>query len=227
MIAARTSIVTAALALITLAALHALSPEFDPSWRVVSEYADGRYGSVLSLMFLFWAVSSWALAFAIRPCVASVSARIGVWLLIVAGAGTALAAFFDINQPLHGLAGLLGVGALPIAALLLSYALPRERVAAPNNRVLVGAAHATWITVVMLVAGLITLFVTYVHSGGAIPSDGRPLPIGTVLPQGTIALVGYADRLLIAAYCLWNILAASWIASQGRRHLLMLNCLVE
>jgi Protein of unknown function (DUF998) len=222
MIAARTAIVTSALALIMLAALHALSPEFDPSWRVVSEYADGRYGSVLSLMFLFWAVSSWALAFGLRPYVSSVAGRIGVGLLIVAGAGTAMAAFFDINQPLHGLAGLLGIGVLPIAALLLSYAVPRERTAAPNTGVLVWAAHATWITVVMLVAGLITLFVTYVHSGGAIPPDGRPLPLGTVLPHGTIALVGYANRLLIAAYCFWNILAGSWIASRGRRESLAL-----
>lgn len=27
-----------------LASLHALSPEFDPSWRVVSEDANGKYG---------------------------------------------------------------------------------------------------------------------------------------------------------------------------------------
>jgi hypothetical protein len=37
-----------------LASLHVLSPEFDPSWRVISEYALGRYGWLLSLMFLAW-----------------------------------------------------------------------------------------------------------------------------------------------------------------------------
>lgn len=35
--------------LVCLAGLHVLSPEFDPSWRVVSEYALGRHGWVLSL----------------------------------------------------------------------------------------------------------------------------------------------------------------------------------
>ncbi len=48
--------------LVCLAALHVLSPEFDPSWRVVSEYALGGHRWALSLMFLAWATSSWGLA---------------------------------------------------------------------------------------------------------------------------------------------------------------------
>ena len=61
--AARLSLAAAIATLLTLAVLHLLSPEFDPSWRMVSEYANGGYGWVLSLMFASWAVSSWALAF--------------------------------------------------------------------------------------------------------------------------------------------------------------------
>jgi len=45
--------------LLFLASLHVLSPEFDPSWRIVSEYALGNFGWVLSLMFVSWAVSWW------------------------------------------------------------------------------------------------------------------------------------------------------------------------
>jgi hypothetical protein len=76
--AARLAIATAVLALLLLASLHILSPEFDPSWRMISEYANGQYGWVLSLMFASWGVSSWALAFAIwsqvrtRACTARV-----------------------------------------------------------------------------------------------------------------------------------------------------------
>jgi hypothetical protein len=58
--AARLAIAAAAAALLLLASLHVLSPEFDPSWRMVSEYANGHYGWVLSLMFAAWGVSSWA-----------------------------------------------------------------------------------------------------------------------------------------------------------------------
>jgi hypothetical protein len=47
--------------------LHVLSPEFSPSWRVVSEYAFGHYAWVLSLMFSSWGIGSWALVVAIDP----------------------------------------------------------------------------------------------------------------------------------------------------------------
>src|ERR1039457_5429987 len=53
--AAWLAITTTFVTILLLAALHVLSPEFSPSWRVISEYALGRYGWVLSLMFLSWA----------------------------------------------------------------------------------------------------------------------------------------------------------------------------
>ena len=43
-------------AILLLATLHVLSPEFSLSWRVIGEYAFGRYPSVLSLMFLSWVI---------------------------------------------------------------------------------------------------------------------------------------------------------------------------
>jgi hypothetical protein len=49
---ARLAIATAVAALLLLFSLHVLSPEFDPSWRMVSEYALGHYGWVLSLIVL-------------------------------------------------------------------------------------------------------------------------------------------------------------------------------
>jgi hypothetical protein len=100
-----------------LVSLHFLSPEFDPSWRVISEYAFGHYGWVLSLMFLAWGVSTWALAGAIRSQVKSKAGKAGLALLLVAGLGEAMASVFDVRHPVgHGIAGLLGVVAVPIAA---------------------------------------------------------------------------------------------------------------
>ena len=64
-IGALLAMVAAAATLLLLAGLHILSPEFDPSFRMVSEYALGHYGWVLSLMFLAWGISSWALALAL------------------------------------------------------------------------------------------------------------------------------------------------------------------
>src|SRR5262245_38747636 len=124
--AARLAIAAAAVALLLLTILHILSPEFDPAWRMVSEYALGRYGWVLSLLFLAWGISSWALAAALWPQVATRAGKAGVWLLIIAGLGEAMASEFDITHDTgHAIAGLLGMGSFPVAAVALSISLGR------------------------------------------------------------------------------------------------------
>jgi hypothetical protein len=35
--------------------LHVLEPEFDPSWRMLSEYSLGQYGPLMRVIFLRWA----------------------------------------------------------------------------------------------------------------------------------------------------------------------------
>ncbi|HEY1867314.1 MAG TPA: DUF998 domain-containing protein, partial [Candidatus Cybelea sp.] len=174
-----------------LAALHVLSPEFDPSWRVVSEYANGHYGWVLTMMFTFWALSSWALVYAVWPYAATRFGRLGLWVLLLAGCGQALAAAFDVNQPLHGLADLLGAFGLPVAAMLVSVSLLHGQPSLRAGKTLLRFANLTWLTTVATIAGVVLLFFTYVHAGGHLPSDGKPLLVGTVLPAGVVAIVGY------------------------------------
>src|SRR5579862_3510833 len=138
-----------------LMALHVLSPEFAPSWRMVSEYAFGHYAWVLSLMFLSWGVSSWALAFAIRSQVKSTGGKVGLFFLVIAGVGEALASLFDVNHPLgHGIVGLLGVGGFIVAALLLSLSLGRTENWRSVRKKLLWLAHLSWISVVLLAATL-------------------------------------------------------------------------
>ena len=97
-------------ALLLLASLHVLSPEFDPSFRMVSEYALGHYGWVLSLMFLAWGMSSWALAVAIWSQVKTRAGKVGLWFLVIAGIGEAMASVFDITHDIgHSIAGVLGL----------------------------------------------------------------------------------------------------------------------
>jgi hypothetical protein len=206
--AASTAIALSVAVLVLLAALHALSPEFNPSWRVVSEYANGRYGWVLSLMFACWAASSWTLAFAVRPLLSTRAGRVGVCILVVAGMGEALACAFDVNQPLHGLADILGAGGLTLAAMLVSFSLVRSRPSMRGRGPLLWLANLTWISTVATIASVVVLFVTFTHAGGHVPSDGKPLPIGTVLPAGTVAAIGYVNRLYVMVACLWAIAAA-------------------
>src|SRR3981081_3127099 len=156
--AARVAIASALAALLALAILHLLSPEFDPSWRMVSEYANGHYGWLLSLMFLAWGLSSWALALAIRSEARTLPVKIGVVCLALAGVGEAMAAVFDINHDaLHSLAGSLGILGLPIAAMLISVKLSRSEPWSVARRRLLLAAILTCVSLAVLVAPFVVL----------------------------------------------------------------------
>jgi hypothetical membrane protein len=210
--AARLAIATSVITLLLLTSLHILSPEFDPSWRMVSEYANGHYGWVLSLMFASWAVSSLALAIAIWSQVRTRAGKIGLVLLIAAGVGEAMASVFDINHPLHDLAGAFGVLGLPIAAMLISVSLSRTQAWSVAKKALLWTANLTWMSVVLFAATFAILIVTYTQSGAKIDPQAKVI----VLPPGVIALVGWANRLLIVVYCAW-VMTVAWQAIQLRR----------
>jgi Protein of unknown function (DUF998) len=203
--AARVAMAAAGATLLLLAGLHGLSPELDPSWRVVSEYANGRHGWVLSLMFACWALSSWALAVTVWSPANTLGARLGCYLLITSGLGEAMAALFDINHPLHGLAGLLGVPTLPIAAMLISVRLARTAGWSPAGRVLLASANLTWVSVALLVAALIAM------------SRGHSLVAGPQAAPAWFVSVGWANRFLVAIYCAWVMTVAGQALRLRRR----------
>lgn len=206
------AIAASAAALLLLASLHLLSPEFDPAWRMVSEYANGQYGWVLSLMFITWAISSWSLAFAIWPQMGTRAGKIGLFFLIAAGIGEGMASVFDINHPLHGLAAMIGIGSLPVAALLISMSLGRIQGWSAAKKALLWTANLTWISVLLLAATFAILIVTYTQAGGDMTTGAEV----TVLPPGVRAFVGWANRLLIVVYCVW-VMTVAWQAIKLRR----------
>jgi hypothetical membrane protein len=142
-LAGRVALVATGIAFLSLTILHVLSPEFQPSWRMVSEYANGRHGWLLSMMFAAWGLGTLALAWALGPSTSGALGRAGVAFLVLAGIGEMMAAVFDINHRLHGLAAMIGIPSLPIAALLITRARRRaDRAEAPPA----WAAHLTWIS---------------------------------------------------------------------------------
>ncbi len=205
--AARLAIAAAVATVLLLASLRVLSPEFDPAWRMVSEYANGHYGWVLSLMFVAWGVSSWALAFVLWAEARTRPVTIGLVLLTLAGVGEAMAAVFDINHDtLHSLAGALGMLGLPIAALLISVNLGRTDLWSAAKRTLLWTAHLTWVSVALLAATFVLLIATFSRVVGGLPAHAPK-----ALPPGVIGLVGWADRLLVVLYCVW-VMAVAWQA---------------
>ncbi len=192
---ARLAIAASGAVLLLLASLHVLSPEFDPSRRVVSEYANGRYGWVLSLMFASWALSSWALAVAVWSQLNTIGGKVGLALLVAAGVGEGMATVFDIKHPLHNLAGIIGVSSLPMAAMLISLSLGRTEAWSAVKRVILWTANLTWISLVLMLTALIIMI------------RGRT-GAGHAMSPGSIAVVGWANRLVVVVYCMWLVTVA-------------------
>jgi hypothetical protein len=195
--------------------LHALSPEFSPSWRMISEYAFGHYAWVLSLMFLSWGIGSWTLVVTIWSQVHTNFGKVGLWFLIIAGIGEAMASVFDITHPIrHGIAGLLGVIGFPIAALLLSVALGRKETWSTARRPLLWIANLSWISVALLAVTLAILTMQMARiTGGHLPTHAPKS-----LPPGVLALDGWADRLIVLSNCAWVLVAAYRTTQVRRKH---------
>lgn len=194
------AIAASAATLLFLICLHILSPEFDPAWRMVSEYANGNYGWVLSLMFASWGISSWALAYGLRSQVNTTGGRVGLIFLILAGIGEFMASIFDINHGLHEAASFLGIPGLAIAAMLISKSLVKDDIWARSKKSLLWTANLTWVSIVLMAATFAILIFTFMQTGIDMPTDSTTV---TTLPDGVIALVGWANRFLILVYTLW------------------------
>ncbi|MGL4239063.1 DUF998 domain-containing protein [Tabrizicola sp.] len=194
----------------SLLLLHVLSPEFSPSWRMVSEYANGHYPWLLTLVFVGWAVGSFALMVALLPLWASTLGKIGLLFLVLAGIGQTMGALFDINHKLHGPAAMIGIPSLCIAAVILTMALSRRAdIAAPP----LWSAHLPWISFVLML-GAFALFFSALKNAG-IDMSGQTSPLSE-LPSGVTGYVGWANRLLFVATYVWVVLAALAVLNVGR-----------
>jgi hypothetical protein len=197
--AAAVAIASAATSALSLAALHVVSPEFEASWRMVSEYANGNHGWLLTVVFITWALASWALAVALRPLWATWLGRFGLLFLVLAGIGEMMGGVFDVNHELHGAAFAIGVPSLTLAAVVVTLALRRTGV-----HMAMWPAHLSWISFALMAATMTHLITSLTRAGIDVFAQSGPL---ADLPPGITAYNGWANRLLFAASYLWLILA--------------------
>jgi hypothetical membrane protein len=204
-VAARVAVAAAVLTPALLAGLSILSPEFDPSYRLISEYALGRYGWVPSLTFLTWGIGTLAAAWTIRPHLRTRAGRVGLAFLVIAGLGQALAAVFDIRHDImHNLAGAMGMLGLPVAAMLVSISVVRNPEWPSVRPYLLMAANLTWISLVLFAGAFVLLMVTFINATGGLPAQAPP-----ALPHGVIGVVGWANRFLVVVDCAWVAILAA------------------
>jgi hypothetical protein len=197
------SIITGVISLLSLLALHFASPEFKPGWRMVSEYAMGKYKWILTVFFLMWGGSSLFLAISLIQIVTGSWAYFATILLAISGIGAISGGLFDVNHKLHGLAFALGVPPLPVAALILTYHLLNANIITQKNTLIV--AHSTWISILLMAFTMMLMFKGFKKAGVAWDKDSPP---PTEVPKGVIALGGYANRLLVFCFIFWVVYIA-------------------
>jgi hypothetical protein len=206
--AAQVSLGTAAAFVVLLAALHFIKPEFDPSWRMISEYEIGANGWIMSFAFLSLALSCAALFIAVRSQVRTLGGKIGLALLLVSALGMAIGGIFTTdpitaksdelttNGSLHGVGFLLGNPAFLFASALISWSLTRNAAWSGAKRSIAWAAVLVW-------AGLVVFALAMVIFLPGSAGFGPEVPIG------------WPNRFLILTYAVWLIVVA-WRAAQLR-----------
>ncbi len=193
-IAAVTALVAGGITVGLIALLHVLEPEYDPSWRMISEYSVGRYGWVMRVAFVTMAISPAAICVALWPFG-------GAWTIGLAAVavGALGAAFIDADPIMtpraqatpvgraHTLLGIVLLAGFPLAALLAGVG-----VATALGWLLAIASVVPW-------AGLVWFLIA------AAPAHGQ---------GGSPEIrIGWPDRFCLLAYLAWVVLAAVGVLS--------------
>jgi hypothetical protein len=188
------------LSLALVPALAVVRPDLAPGAHVMSEYAIG-YAPLGILFFASQSVGCLGLAIALAGVADGRAMRAGIGLLLAAAFGLALAVFCPmdplatpagqetIQGNMHAVSALIGIPSFITATLVLAPALgskPEWRSAGPW---LVALAHATWISLALMIACMILLLAAQV----------------TVMGE----FVGYANRILVIAYAVFLMVAAA------------------
>jgi hypothetical protein len=162
--AARISIASGVLFVLLLLSLHLLEPEYDPTWRFISEYEMGRFGWMMVVAFLALALSLASSVVSVFSQVRTVIGYIGLVILGIGAIGFLIAAIFKTDPATTSRAAATFSGTMhvvgasldftPVAALLISFSLSRNQAWRPIRKWLF---ITTAITLVALAAFMAVL----------------------------------------------------------------------
>ena len=196
---------TGATSLLCLLLLHFLSPEYDPSWRMISEYAQGKYKAFLTAFFVSSAVCTMMLPVLLWNETASLWSKVGLVLVFLSGVGALMGGLFDLNHPLHGAAFALGVPTIAIGALLVSYHLVKRTDWAQYSTGTLLSAHAIWISLVLMGVSMVVMMNGFKQAGVTMGPGAKP---PDTVPPGVIAIAGYFNRLVVICNTAWVMVMA-------------------
>ena len=141
---ATTSIACFTYSVLALLLLHVLRPDYAPAHHMISDYAVGRYGWVMTTFFLAMSCGCLMLLLGlVRSGPNLVAARIGTLLLGVASIGLVVSAIFptDVQPPsthsgkIHDMSFLVNIGSILLAIVLLSVSFGSQPRWRPYRRI--------------------------------------------------------------------------------------------
>lgn len=202
---AKIIIASGIIALTSLLVLHITSPEIKPSWRLISEYAYGKYKYILTIFFLLWGLSSLLLPFLLWNECTTIWPKIGLVLVFISGIGAVMGGLFDVKHAMHGAAFGLGVPTLPIGALLVTYHFIKKSGWMSHSTSILLSAHSTWLSLILMGIFMVIMMSGFKKAGIEMRPD---IPPPNEVPEGVTAVAGYFNRLLVFCYAFWTILMA-------------------
>ena len=180
--------------LLILAVLHVLKPQLDPSWRLISEYAIGRHGWLMSLAFVSLSASCFALSFALGLSPGGVA-------LVVVALGALGSALFDADPTatpwmsqtdigrLHTVFATLFVLGFPPATTIVGWTLSGGQTPASGQLL-------AWISLIVW-AGFLLFIGSIIFYGAPKHRFGPQMRIGW---QNRLMMVIYSTWLMIVAW---------------------------
>ena len=173
MLFSRLAVGCAALFAALLIALHFLEPEFDPLWRMISEYELGAVGWLMRIAFFAWGASVLLLVCALWGSLQTAGGAIGkLWMAIIGvlmiGAGIfkpnpITENTTNLHNVLHTVCGAVVILTFPIASTLTGRSLGKI-----HGRI----RRLTSILTLMVWFGMVADFASIIISGLVNPSAG-------------------------------------------------------
>jgi len=186
-----------------LVGLHVVEPEYDPTWRFVSEYALGRFGWMMSVAFGALAISLLSTVVAVARHVRTVAGHIGLVIIAIAVAGLLMAAVF-VTDPMTTAPDAYSVsGRMHVLGASLDWS--------PAGMVLVGWAlsrTANWRRHrrVLLLTAAVPVVLTLAFTA-ALPHDGH---------YGPGVYAGLIGRFMLVSYLGWIVTVSRLVLRLGR-----------
>jgi hypothetical protein len=159
----------AAFFVVLLVVLHIVRADLDPSWHMISEYAIGPTGWLMTAAFFSLGAALLALATALAPRARGWQAATGIVLLTIGGIGAVMGGLFPmgpVGTPmeqatrhgmLHGVSFMLGVPGTVLGMTFLSAHLWRRPGWGAGRGLLLATIGLVWLTLIVFAASMLTL----------------------------------------------------------------------